>query len=111
MNNIVVDNITLPEKQIEEQIEEKIEEKKTSYTEAGKKAQQKYREKFPEKYCELQRKLYERKKEEPEWKAKFNERSRINNKIYRDKKAQQLLESGVEPKKRGRPRKIVPESV
>ena len=135
MNNIVIDNITLPTSDTKEEVEiiqtsapdeiinlndlenssdlyELISgEKKSSYTEAGKRAQQKYREKYPDKYCEAQRKLYERKKEDPDWKEKFNERSRINNQIYRDRKAKELLDAGIAPKKRGRPRKIKPEDV
>jgi hypothetical protein len=85
--------------------------KKTTYTQAHRKAQQKYREKFPEKYCEVQRKLYDDKKKDEEWKKRFNERSKINNKKYRDRKNKQLLESGIELKRRGRPRKNIPEPV
>jgi len=85
--------------------------KKSTYTQAHRKAQQKYREKFPEKYCEIQRKLYEDKKKDEEWKKKFNERSRINNKKYRDKKNKEVLEAGGEIKKRGRPRKVKEEVV
>ena len=80
--------------------------KKSTYTQAHRKAQQKYREKFPEKYCEIQRKLYEDKKQDEEWKKKFNERSRINNKKYREKKNKEILEAGGSIKPRGRPRKI-----
>lgn len=79
--------------------------KKSTYTQAHRKAQQKYREKFPEKYCEIQRKLYEDKKQDEEWKKKFNERSRINNKKYREKKNKEILEAGGVIKPRGRPRK------
>lgn len=80
--------------------------KKSSYTEAHKLAQQRYRERYPEKYCESQRKLYEKKKDDPEWKAKFNERSKKNNAIYRQKKKEEKIASGETIKPRGRPRKI-----
>ena len=78
---------------------------KGTYTPASLKAQTKYREKFREKYNEAQRLLYEKKKQEEEWKTHFLERSRLHNKKYRDKKRQELIEQGVEIK-RGRPRKI-----
>jgi len=80
--------------------------KKSTYTQAHRRAQQKYREKFPEKYCELQRKLYNDKKDDEEWKKKFNERSKMNNKKFRDRKNQEIIDSGGEIKKRGRPKKI-----
>lgn len=80
--------------------------KKSTYTQAHRRAQQKYREKFPEKYCELQRKLYNDKKDDEEWKKKFNERSKMNNKKFRDRKNQEIIDGGGEIKKRGRPKKI-----
>jgi hypothetical protein len=79
--------------------------KKSSYTQAHKKAQQKYREKFPEKYNDAQRKLYEDKKKDDEWKQKFNERSRVNNQKYRERKKKEIIESGGVIKSKGRPRK------
>jgi len=79
--------------------------KKGTYTPANLKAQTKYREKFREKYNEAQRLLYEKKKQEEEWKMHFLERSRLHNKKYRDKKRMELIGQGVEIK-RGRPRKI-----
>jgi hypothetical protein len=79
--------------------------KKSTYSQAHRRAQQKYREKFPEKYCEIQRKLYDERKTDEEWKKRFNERSRINNKKYREKRNQAILEAGGEIKPRGRPRK------
>jgi len=85
--------------------------KKSSYTEAHRRAQQKYREKYPDKYNDAQRKLYDDKKKDDDWKQKFNERSRLNNKKYREKKKQELIESGVEVKNKGRPRKLVNEVV
>jgi hypothetical protein len=85
--------------------------KKTTYTQAHRKAQQKYREKFPEKYNEVQRKLYDDKKKDDEWKKKFNERSKLNNKKYREKKLQERIESGLELKPKGRPRKFKPEII
>jgi hypothetical protein len=79
--------------------------KKSTYSEAQRIAQRKYREKYPEKYCKVQRDFYHNKKEDPEWKAKFNERSKVNNKKYRDKKKEEQLSLGIDVKPRGRPRK------
>jgi hypothetical protein len=90
--------------EFEIKVEEEIEKKKT-YTDAHRKAQQRYREKYPEKYCKLQRDLYDRKKQDEEWRKKFNERSKIHNKKYREKKNQEIVESGGTIKPRGRPRK------
>ena len=82
--------------------------KKATYTEAHKKAQQKYRDKNREEYNESQRKFYEQKKVDEDWKKKFNTRSKENNKIYRLKKRQEKLNDPTYvPKPRGRPRKIV----
>jgi len=80
--------------------------KKSKYSPAHLKAQTKYRDKNREKYNEAQRQLYEKKIKEVEWREHYLERSRDNNKKYRDKKKQEKIESGdyVE-KKRGRPRK------
>jgi hypothetical protein len=85
--------------------------KKSTYSQAHRRAQQKYREKFPEKYCEIQRKLYDERKTDEEWKKRFNERSRINNKKYREKRNQAILEAGGTIKARGRPRKEKEEKV
>lgn len=82
-----------------------IEPKKTTYTPALKKAINKYRSKNPEKYNELQRQYYNKLKEDDEWKEKFNERCRINNKNYRQRK-REILGDTVKP--RGRPRKPIP---
>lgn len=79
-------------------------EKKTTYTPAVKKAIDKYRNKNPEKYNELQRQYYNEAKKDEEWKQKFNERCKINNQRYREKKK---LENP--PKPRGRPRKPIPQ--
>ena len=79
--------------------------KKSTYSEAQRIAQRKYREKYPEKYCKVQRDFYHTKKEDPEWKAKFNERSKLNNKKYREKKKEEQLALGIVSKGRGRPRK------
>ena len=80
--------------------------KKSKYSPAHLKAQTKYRDKNREKYNEAQRQLYEKKIKEVEWREHYLERSRDNNKKYRDKKKQEKIASGdyVE-KKRGRPRK------
>jgi hypothetical protein len=85
--------------------------KKSTYTLAHKKAQQRYREKYPEKYNDAQRKLYDDKKKDDDWKQKFNERSRMNNQKYREKKKAEIIESGGIVKGKGRPRKIKPEII
>lgn len=85
--------------------------KKSSYTEAHRRAQQKYREKYPEKYNDAQRKLYDDKKKDDGWKQKFNERSRLNNKKYREKKKKEIVDSGGSIKNKGRPRKLVEEII
>jgi hypothetical protein len=82
--------------------QEPIVEKKTTYTPSAKKAIDKYRTKNVEKYNESQRNYYNEAKEDPEWKQKFNERCKENNRKYRDKKR---LENP--PKPRGRPRKVI----
>ena len=83
---------------------EKPNKKKVRYTPAHLKAQNKYREKNREKYNESQRLLYEKKIQEEEWQKHYLERSRLNNKKWRDKKKEALIERGeyVE-RKRGRP--------
>jgi len=87
---------------------EKPNKKKVRYTPAHLKAQNKYRENNREKYNEAQRLLYEKKIQEEEWQKHYLERSRINNKKYREKRKETLIESGeyVE-KKRGRPHKLL----
>ena len=83
---------------------EKENKKKVRYTPAHLKAQNKYREKNREKYNEAQRLLYEKKIQEEEWQKHYLERSRLNNKKWRDKKKEALIKRGeyVE-RKRGRP--------
>ena len=85
---------------------EKKNKKKVIYTPAHLKAQNKYREKNREKYNESQRLLYEKKIQEEEWQKHYLERSRLNNKKWRDKKKEEMIERGeyIE-KKRGRPNK------
>jgi hypothetical protein len=76
------------------------------YTSAQKKALQKYREKNRAEYNKQQRELYDKAKEDADWKKKFNARSKENNKKYREKKKQEKLnDPSYIPKKRGRPRK------
>lgn len=92
----------------DEQINEQPEQKKKYYTEKHKQAQQRYREKNRDKYNEFQRGLYEKLHATDEWKTKFNERSKKNNLIYRNKKKEILLnDPSYIPKKRGRPRKDI----
>lgn len=81
--------------------------KKSTYTDAHRRAQQRYREKYPEKYYQQQKKVYDNHKEDPEWKDKFNTRSKVNNAKYRDKKKQEKINSGVVVRGRGRPRKTI----
>lgn len=91
---------------------DEVVKKKVKYTPAHLKAQNKYREKNRAKYNEAQRLLYEKKIQEEEWKQHYLERSRVNNKKYRDKRKEEMVASGeyVE-KKRGRPRKVKEEYV
>jgi len=74
---------------------------KTYYSPSVKKAIMNYRAKNIVKYNEFQRQYYHNKKEDEEWKEKFNERCKEANRKYREKKR---LESPPLP--RGRPRKI-----
>ena len=87
-------------------MESSTEVKKSTYTPSVKKAIDKYRSKNVEKYNELQRKYYDKQKEDEEWKQKFNERCKENNRKYREKKR---LENPPKPK--GRPRKPVPKVI
>jgi hypothetical protein len=72
------------------------------YNDAVKKSIMKYREKNVEKYNEFSRNYYHKKKEDQEWKDNFNERCRLANQKYREKKKEQSP-----PKPRGRPRKVI----
>ena len=73
-----------------------------TYTPAAKKAIDKYRICNVDKYNELQRKYYNVAKQNDEWRIKFNERCKENNKKYREKK--RALNP---PKPLGRPRKQI----
>jgi len=73
---------------------------KSYYRPSVKKAIMNYRAKNIVKYNEFQRQYYHIKKEDEEWKEKFNERCKEANRKYREKKR---LESPPLP--RGRPRK------
>jgi hypothetical protein len=80
---------------------------KKTYTISHKLAQQRYRHKNPEAYCQRQRDLYNRLKDDDEWRLKFNERSKINNAKYREKKKEEKLNDPNYVRKiRGRPRKF-----
>lgn len=74
------------------------------YNENTKQYIDKYRNKHHEEYNEYQLNYYHTKKNDPEWKAKVNERCRINNQKQRERKR-----NGEPPKPRGRPKKIVEE--
>jgi hypothetical protein len=76
---------------------------KVTYNESVKKAIYKYREKNIQKYNEKQREYYSEAVKDEDWRKKFNERCKINNKVYRDKKKE--LSNEVKP--RGRPRKEI----
>lgn len=79
------------------------------YTDKHRKAQQKYREKNRDKYNVSQRELYMRLHQNEEWREMFNERSKKNNLIARQRKREQLLRTNpdIEIRGRGRPRKLV----
>jgi hypothetical protein len=82
------------------------EPERKKYTQAHKDAQQRYRHKNPEAYCERQRKLYDKLKSDEEWKQKFNERAKVSNAKYREKKREEkMADPNYIAKKRGRPRK------
>ena len=59
---------------------------KTGYTDSQKKAIKKYQENNKDKMREISKAHYHKMKEDPEWRAKKFERSRINNKKYYDRK-------------------------
>jgi hypothetical protein len=71
----------------------KIKYVKCVYTDAQKKAIYKYREKHPDVNRNNAKSYYDKMKDDPEWKAKFNERSRLNAQRYRDKKKLNLLKN------------------
>ena len=71
------------------------------YGENMKKAIYKHRENNRADYNERQRKYYEAKSNDVEWREKFNERCREANRKYREKKREENP-----PRPRGRPRKI-----
>lgn len=89
------------------QLEPIVVMKKKTYTDAHRRAQQKYREKYPEKYHSLQRKLYHEKVADEEKRKVVLEKARLNNQKQRDKKRAELAASGLPPKTRGRPRKVI----
>jgi hypothetical protein len=80
------------------------------YTDKHREAQQKYREKNRDKYNVSQRELYMRLHQNEEWREMFNERSKKNNLIARQRKREQLLRTNpdIVIRGRGRPRKCLP---
>ena len=72
----------------------KIKYVKCTYTESQKKAIMNYRENNPNKNKDNAKAYYNKMKEDPEWRAKKFERSRINNKKYYEKK--KLLRNEVD---------------
>lgn len=104
-DNDEVDKIMLKDAIIILNPQDVVIKKKVKYTDAHRRAQAKYREKFPEKYRELQRSIYDRLKQNEEWKKKFNEKNKESQKKYREKKREELLNQGIVIKPRGRPRK------
>ena len=77
---------------------------KGTYTEKAKANIKKYREENREDYNRIMREYYAKRKEDADWLKNHRERCRLSNKIYREKKNE-----NIEPKKRGRPRKIIKE--
>lgn len=67
-------------------------------------ANEKYRLNNLDKFNADYRKYYDKKKDDPVWKARFNERCKENNRKYREK--MNLINPPKNP--RGRPRKPVP---
>lgn len=82
-----------------------VEKTKSTYNPTIKKAIDKYRNKNVAKYNQLQRTYYNEAKTDEEWKQKFNERCKLNNKTYR-LKLKETLGENIKP--RGRPRKVIP---
>jgi hypothetical protein len=72
-----------------------------------KEAQRKYRDKNRERYNVSQRELYYKLHQNEEWRTMFNERSRRNNLLSRQKKREDFLRSNPTAiiRGRGRPRK------
>lgn len=75
----------------------KIKYVKCVYTDAQKKAIYKYREKNPDVNRNNAKSYYDKMKDDPDWKTKFNERSRLGAQRYRDKK-KALLKDGPDIK-------------
>jgi hypothetical protein len=73
-------------------------------------AQRKYRSNNREKYNVSQRELYYKLHQDAEWRAMFNERSKRNNLLSRQKKREDFLRSNPTAiiRGRGRPRKQNP---
>jgi hypothetical protein len=90
-----------------EDIKEVAEVSPKYYTDKHRQAQQKYREKNREKYNVSQRELYIRLHQNEEWREMFNERSKKNNLIARQRKREELLKTNPDLmiRGRGRPRK------
>lgn len=74
---------------------------KGTYTEKAKANIKKYREENREDYNRIMREYYAKRKEDTDWLKNHRERCRRSNKLYREKKNE-----NIEPRKRGRPRKI-----
>jgi hypothetical protein len=81
-----------------------IMENKGTYTERAKANIKKYREEHREDYNRILREYYDKKKTDEEWIANHRERCRLANQRYRLRKSET-----TEPRKRGRPRKVIPE--
>lgn len=75
------------------------------YTPAQKKAIDKYREKHRDVYNEQMRGIYNRKREDEEWLKQRNEKAKVSNKKYREKKLSAI--PAEERKPRGRPKKVI----
>jgi hypothetical protein len=83
------------------------------YTDAHRIAQQKYRAKNRDDYNKSQRELYTKLHQDEAWRKKFNEQSAKNNLAARQKKREEILQENPDHvfKKRGRPRKELPEEM
>lgn len=81
--------------------------KKKTYTPKILEYVTKYRNENRQKYNLDSKHLYDKSKENEEWRLKFNERCRKNSKIARDRKRENDLLDGIQPKSRGRPKKII----
>jgi len=78
------------------------------YTDAHRKAQQKYREKNRDDYNKSQLELYNKSKQNEEWRIRYNERQRKYNAEYRERIKKELMNNpDYVVRGRGRPKKTI----